>query len=366
MPSGRDLWRDEAPRWEGGGRYLLLNPRLSPAWREQVLAAEFPDWSDHVWLATSGTQGTFKVVALAREALAASARAVNRHLGAGKDDVWLNPLPLFHVGGLGIEVRAALTGARVQTCAGWSVESFLDSAENARATLTSLVPTQVHDLVKAGAKAPPSLRAAVVGGGALDGNLRAQARDLGWPILPSYGLTEACSQVATAAPGSTDRDWLPLLPHIEARLAEAGVLELRGPSMLSGWMLFRANGGVRWEDPKADGWFRTGDRAELQGRELRVLGRVDDLVKIRGELVDAAALERELQSRVKSGAVCLIVAEDARNGHTLRVQAENSAAANEAREAFDVFPPFARPQAVEVGPIVRTALGKIVRSVGGG
>lgn len=345
---------------------MLLNPRLSSAWREQVLGAEFPDCSDHVWLATSGTQGALKVVALAREALVASARAVNRNLGACKDDVWLNPLPLFHVGGLGIEVRAALAGARVQTCAGWSVESFLQTADNVRATLTSLVPTQVHDLVKAGAKAPPSLRAAVVGGGAMDGYLRAHARDLGWPILPSYGLTEAGSQVATAAPGSTDGDWLPLLPHIEARLGEAGVLELRGPSMLSGWMLFSGDGGGRFEDPKADGWLRTCDRAELRGRELRVLGRVDDLVKIRGELVDTAALERELQSRVKSGAVCLIVAEDARNGHSLRVLAENRTAANEVGEALDVFPPFARPQGVEVGPITRTPLGKIVRSAGGG
>jgi O-succinylbenzoic acid--CoA ligase len=345
---------------------LLLNPRLSAAWREQVLAAEFPDLTDHVWLATSGTQGTFKVVALAREALAASARAVNDHLGAGRDDVWLNVLPRFHVGGLAIELRAALVRARVQTCAGWSVEDFLHFAEKARATLTSLVPTQVHDLVKAGAKAPLSLRAAVVGGGALQENLRARARDLGWPIVPSYGLTEAGSQVATAAPGAKDRDWLPLLPHIEARLGEEGVLELRGPSMLSGWLLFGGDGGIRWEDPKADGWLRTGDRAKLRGRELRVLGRVDDLVKIRGELVDTAGLERELQSRVKSGAVGLIVAEDERNGNTLRVRAENSSAANEAREAFDVFPPFARPQAVEVGPIVRTALGKIVRFVGDG
>ncbi len=365
MPSGQILWREKAPRWEEGGSYLLLNPRLSSAWRDGVKAAEFPDLSDHVWLATSGTRGALKVVALARGALEASATAVNQHLGASANDVWLNPLPLFHVGGLGIEVRAALAGARVETCADWSVENFLKTARDARVTLTSLVPTQVHDLVEAGKSAPSSLRAAVVGGGALDERLRVRAQALGWPLRPSYGLTEACSQVATAGLGATNFDWLPLLPHIEARVDGVGVLSLRGPSMLTGWMIFESDGNVLWEDPRVDGWLRTGDRAELRGRELRVRGRVDDLLKIRGELVDTAALERDLQARVKSGVVCLVIAEDARSGHALRLRVENAAAADEARMAFDVFPPFARPESVEVGPIERTALGKIVRPRGG-
>ena len=341
---------------------MLLNPRMPAAWRERVLAADFPDLPRHVWLATSGTHGLLKVVALSRSALEASAYAVNERLGAGVGDVWLRPLPLFHVGGLGIEVRAALTNSRVETCDEWSADGFLRVAQNTRATLTSLVPTQLHDLVEAGAKPHPSMRAAVVGGGALDEVMRARALALGWPILPSYGLTEACSQVATAEIGAANIEWLPLLPHIEARVDEAGVLSLRGPSMLTGWMLFDSEGCVRWEDPKVGGWLRTGDRAELRGRELRVLGRLDDLLKIRGELVDVAALERLLQSRVPAGAVCLIVAEDARNGYTLRLRTENDAAAIEARKALDIFPPFARPRSVEVGAIERTALGKIVRS----
>ena len=39
----------------------------------------------------------------------------------------------------------------------------------------------------------------MTGGGALDPSLYKQARDLGWPLLPSYGLTECGSQVATAS-----------------------------------------------------------------------------------------------------------------------------------------------------------------------
>jgi O-succinylbenzoic acid--CoA ligase len=272
-------------------------------------------------------------------------------------------LPTFHVGGLGIEVRAALAGARRLSLAVWDAAEYVRQANEVGVTLSSLVPTQVHDLVAAELSAPASLRAVVVGGGLLDTGLQERAAGLGWPLLPSYGLTEAASQVATADPGDAMASRLPLLEHVEARVDEAGVLELRGSSLMTGWMIFEESGEARWEDPKRDGWYRTADRGELRERELRVLGRVDDLVKIRGELVDVAALERALQARVKAGEIMLRCVPDERSGLELQLVAENKAAADEARRyAEEVFPPYARPGSVVVRRIERTALGKLVRS----
>ena len=362
MLRGLDLWREGCPPWESGGSFLLLNPRLAPVWRDRVLAAEFPDLADHVWLGTSGTSGCLKIVALSRMAFEASARAVNLHLAVGAADVWIDPLPVFHVGGLGIVVRAALAGVPGHHLDDWNAAEFVFRADDCGATLSALVPAQVHDLVAAGLPAPERLRAVVVGGGALDNGLRERAEALGWPVLASYGLTEAASQVATARIEARDAEWLPLLGHLEARLDGEGVLELRGPSLLTGWMMFGEDGRARWEDPKRDGWYGTSDRAELRGGELRVLGRLDDLVKIRGELVDLAALERALQCRVRSGRVALRLAPDERNGFSLRVVAENEAARAEAQRASeDVFPAFARPESILTATIVRNALGKTPR-----
>ena len=362
MALGAELHRESPPPWEEDGSFLLLNPRLPESVRSRVLAADFPEASGRVWVATSGTGGTMKMVALSRRALEASARAVNTHLGSGPEDLWLNPLPLFHVGGLGILVRAALAGARWEACGPWSADAFIQRANAIGATLASLVPTQVHDLAQAGGAPPPSLRAIVVGGGAIDAALLQSMRDRGWNLLPSYGLTEAASQVATAAVGAKDFAWLPLLPHVEARLGERGVLELRGDSLLEGWTLFRADGRTVWKDPKHDGWLRTDDRAELRGREIRVLGRTDDLIKIRGELVDIAALERALQARVPGGRVALQVEHDERNGCRLCVVADTPTAAAQARTATPaVFPPFARPCKITDGFVGKTPLGKTVR-----
>ena len=362
MPRGKDLLTEDLGRWDDGGSLMLLNPRMAGGWRRRILEAEFPDLPAHVWLATSGTGGDLKLVALSRAALEASARVVNSHLAAGPGDVWINPLPLFHVGGLGIVMRSRLSDAPWHHCGAWDPGNFARMAASCGATLGSLVPAQVHDLVRLNIAAPAPLRAVVVGGAALDESLCVRARALGWPLLPSYGLTEACSQVATASPASGEFQWLPLLPHVEARISDDGLLELRSASLLTGWMIFDGDGAARWEDPKVDGWYRTGDRAELRGRLLRVLGRSDDLLKIRGELVDVASLERALQARVASGFVCVRSEPDERNGFVLRVIAENAGAAGEAAAVVDdIFPPFARPQSVEAGKIPRTALGKIVR-----
>ncbi len=363
MVQGASLWREEPPDWGAGSSFMLLNPRMPDALRRRVLAADFPDLPEHVWLATSGTSGRFKLVALARKALEASARAVNAHLGVSAHDVWINPLPLFHVGGLGMLVRAHLAGSRCEIVrSAWDPRQFVDAVRHWDATLSALVPTQVHDLVRAGLAAPECLRGVVVGGGVLTEELFARAAGLGWPLLPSYGLTEAASQVATATFGRGASAWLPLLSHIEARVGEAGVLELRGDSLLTGWMICEADGAARWVNPKNSGWYGTGDRAELRGGELRVVGRADDLVKIRGELVDVAALERALQERVSLGLVRLDIESDERTGSKLRLCAENQHALAEARSALEIFPPFARPETFEVALIERSALGKMVRS----
>jgi O-succinylbenzoic acid--CoA ligase len=361
MTLGADLLRDGPFEWGARGQSLLLNPRLDPVLRERIVAAEFPDLPDHIWVASSGTSGRTKIAALSRAALEASAAAVNRHLGVGPSDRWINPLPLFHVGGLGIVIRAALTQTQCHDLAEWKPREFVRLAAERGATLSSLVPTQVHDLVSAQLGCPSNMRAIVVGGGALEESLRLRAAHLGWPLLPSYGLTEAASQVATAAPGAQDFHFLPLLEHVAARVGDDGLLQISGPSLLTGWMQFEGDGPARWEDPKIHGWFRTSDRCELRDGKLRMLGRADDLIKIRGELVDVATLERELQSRVPSGMVRLDMEPDERNGAALVVVAENVAAESEARGAIDIFPPYAQPEAFRVGRVDVNPLGKKIR-----
>ena len=326
--------------WLSDASHVLLNPRM-PEEERRRLESFVVDLPGHVWLSTSGTTGSLKLTALSKRALLASAAAVNRHLQSDSSDVWLCVLPAFHVGGLGIYARAFLSGARVIT-EGWE-----------GVTLASLVPAQVSDLVRDRITPPASLRAVVVGGGALSDDLYQAARTMGWPLLPSYGMTECCSQVATATLSSPD---LVLLDHIEARIEFDGRLALRSEALLTGYS--SESGFI---DPKIDGWFITEDLAAVDGRVLRVQGRSGDFVKIGGESVDLSRLDRIL-AELSTEAAVLAVPDD-RLGHVIAL-AVASGDVDALANAFNarVFPFERARQVFRVAEIPRTPLGKLIRS----
>jgi len=338
--------------WQSDESHLLLNPRM-PEEERRMLQSYVADLPAHLWLATSGTTGALKLTALSKKAMLASAAAVNRHLDSDANDVWVNVLPTFHVGGLGIHARAFLSGAPVIT-AEWNPRQF---AEQETMTLSSLVPAQVRDLVDQSMKPPQTLRAIIVGGGALEPSLYTQARALGWPVLPSYGMTETCSQVATATATLASPE-LVLLDHVQARTEEDGRLAFRGQSLLTGYGT--ASGFI---DPKTeDGWFTTEDLGKVQNGRLQVGGRRGDFIKIGGESVDLARLDAILASIAGAHAAVLAVP-DARLGHVIHLAVTNATDPHTVKAAFDAnVHPFERARAVHVvAEIPRSPLGKLLR-----
>lgn len=291
---------------------ILLNPRWPQAdesslrtLAEQVTQER--NLKSHFWIATSGSTATSisatKLVAISKEAVLNSARSVNLHLQVTAKDRWTQVLPTFHVGGLGIEARAFLSGAEVIRAfrdGRWDVDFFYQQLTDYQCTLSALVPTQVYDLVQKGFKSPPSLRAVVVGGGALDESLYQSARDLGWPLLPSYGMTETCSQIATASLDSlSSRDFpeVSLLSHAQARTNSEGFLEISATSLFT---CYAQNGSApsSW-DPKQGLWFTTEDKGEVQNRSLQIQGRSKDYVKIGGEGTNVARLRTVLEQAAR-------------------------------------------------------------------
>ena len=335
--------------WRSEESHLLLNPRMPREERRRLETYVVP-LRGHVWLATSGTTGALKLTALSKKALLASAAAVNRHLESDAHDVWVCVLPTFHVGGLGIYARALLSGARV-VAAAWDPVRFASMDEM---TLASLVPAQVADLVSARLRPPGGLRAVVVGGGALSEDMHGAAVELGWPLLPSYGMTEACSQVATARGGSAE---LVLLDAFDARVEKDGRLAFRGEPLLTGYGT--AGGFV---DPKRRGWFVTEDLGSVNGRVLTVSGRRGDFVKIGGESVDLARLDAILAALAGSHAAVVAVPDD-RLGHVIHLAVDPSVDAATVASGFAAqVHPFERPRRVHrVAEIPRSPLGKLIR-----
>ncbi len=280
-------------------------------------------------LFTSGTSGRPKAAVLDAAAFEASAHASAKMLGAGPDDRWLACMPLFHIGGLSILVRACLAGGCVVLQRGFDPAAASDALDTQGVTQLSLVANMLDRLLaaRAGKPAPEGLRCVLVGGGPTPPALLARARASGFPVAPTYGLTEAASQVATCPaddPAAARGDALVVLPGTELRIIDregrtvetgaVGEICVRGPTLMRGYLrgasdALAPRGGLR------EGWLHTGDMGALDAAgRLRVLDRRDDLIVSGGENVYPAEVEAVLVAHAAVLDAAVVARADARYG----------------------------------------------------
>ncbi len=261
---------------------------------------------------TSGTTGRPKGAMLTRGNQLASARAASAVLPLGPGDRWLASLPFFHVGGLGIVHRCLPTGACIVLPASFSTEDLDRAIEEEGITHLSVVDATLRRIldVRNGQPLPDRVRAVVVGGGPVSPALiEACPR-----ALATYGLTESCAMATLVRPGSSPAARAtagPALPGIALRIGDDGAIELRGPTVMRGYL----------DDPVAtacalrDGWLRTGDLGERDGEGcLRVLSRRDDLIVSGGENVYPAEIEQALREHPEVADAVVIGVPDDRWG----------------------------------------------------
>lgn len=306
----------------------LIHPQQPERLRDHAASAlaqhAVPD-DTAVVLFTSGSTGTPRGVVLPRRALHAAALAHAGHLPWRDDDRWLVALPLAHSGGLAAIVRCLVARkpiALVETDAdARPVWPLADALAASATTLTSLVPTQLTSLLDDEHwRAPPSLRAILVGGAATPPSLRrrALARDL--PILVTYGMTETFGQVATALPRAEavpDPESVsdpnsaigPPLPGVTLRAGTASSpapIEILGAVCMTGYL---------GEPPLPSPRLVTNDDGFLDARgHLHVVGRRDDIIITGGSNVSPLAVEEDLRATPGVVDACVFALPDPRWG----------------------------------------------------
>jgi len=267
-------------------------------------------------LFTSGTTRLPRGVELSYRAFAASARASIARLGSAAGDRWLACMPLFHVGGLSILFRSVVAGTSALVHAGFDARAVVRELDDDAITQVSLVATMLARVLDARGerRSPARLRTILLGGGPCPEALLERAVALGYPIAPTYGLTEACSQLATRAPGDAERPLggaLAPLDGTELRIAADGEILARGPTLMTRY-LGDADATAR---ALRGGWLHTGDVGELDLRgRLRVLDRRDDLVVSGGENVAPARVEAALCEHASIADAAVVARADAEFG----------------------------------------------------
>ena len=305
--------------------YLRLHPKDEHVHRPSSSDASIEDQL-HSIMFTSGTTGAGKGVRLTYANHWWNALGSLMNAGSEPSDLWLDCLPLHHVGGLSILLRSVLYGVPVELHSRFDPEAVNSSIDNGRITRISLVSTMLERMldVRKRLPFPPSLRCVLLGGGPAPRALIEESLSLAIPIAPTYGLTESASQAATLLPqmvgahiGSSGRALLgteiAIAPSTETHKAidHAGEIVLRGPSVTPGYLPPNKNG---W----SNGWFHTGDlgRLDVDGY-LTVIDRIDDLIITGGENVSPTEIESVLAAHPAVAAAGVVGIDDRQWGEAV-------------------------------------------------
>jgi acyl-CoA synthetase (AMP-forming)/AMP-acid ligase II len=272
-----------------------LPPAAAPA-----AAAAAPTAAGSAVLFTSGSTGTPKGVELAEAQLLHVARAVAAHNGLTAADRGYNPLPLFHINAEVVAVLASLVaGAALVLDRRFHRTGFWPLMRDQGITWINAVPAILAILAKEPLDAPEGLRFIRSASAPLPAPVAAAFA--GIPLVVSYGMTEAASQItATPLDGSApagsvgravgaqlearDDNGAPLPP------ASVGRLWIRGPGVISHYF-----GDVAADRFDAAGWLSTGDLGSVDAAGfVTLVGRSDDVINRGGELVYPADVENVL------------------------------------------------------------------------
>jgi O-succinylbenzoic acid--CoA ligase len=361
LPGGDHFVAELRDAWEAGDAVLPIDTRLPGPARQRLIEALRPgllveaDGSrtvldgidtqpgDAVVVPTSGTTGDPKGVVHTHDSVRASALTISEYLEVDPaTDRWLACLPLSHIGGLSVVMRALLTGTPLDVHPGFDADAATEAARRG-ASLVSLVPTALQRLD------PGLFRLILLGGSALPADRPANT-------VGTWGMTETGSGVVY--------ERYPL-PGVELRATD-GEIHIRAPMLFRG---YRSNAEVRqpFDD---EGWFATGDMGSVEpdGR-LHIDGRRGDLIITGGENVWPSPIERIIEADPDVAEVAVVGRPDPEWGAVVTavvvpVDAANPPALEEIRgRVRDELPPWCVPKHLElVDALPRTPLGKVQRS----
>ncbi len=325
---------------------------------------------------TSGSTGRPKGVVLTQAALVANAlMSVDAHRMTA-DDIVLNMLPMFHVGGLNIMPTPAFSiGATVVLHEKFDPETACAALQDVN--LAIVVPTVLSAIMGtpgwAGADLS-SLRALSIGSTDVPVELIDAVHRRGVPMIQIYGATETSPfaiyqriDEAMTTVGAIGRAGMACSVRLvrqdgtDAPDGEPGEIWIKGRNILKAYWRDEAETGLAI----VNGWFRTGDVATRDGDgHYWFADRIKHVIISGGENIYPAELERVLRAHPAIKEVAVVGRPDPRWGEVpvAVIAVRHALADGDVDRAFNgKLARYKHPKdVVVVDALPRNAMGKVV------
>lgn len=306
---------------------------------------------------TSGTTGFPKGACLTHRGLANNGRLFARAIGAGPDDVWVNPMPMFHTAGCGLVTLGALqTGGVHVLPPAFDPALLLALFEAERGTVMLSVPTMLIRLLDhpdARTRDLTSWRLSALGGAPVPPELaRRAAEEVGLKVTIGFGQTEASPYITHTVPDDPNPHWIETvgrpLPQTEVKVIDpvssdtvplgvVGEICARGCGVMAGYF---DNPGATAIALDAHGWLHTGDLGSLDAEGYcRIQGRLKDMIIRGGENIYPREIEDVLFTHPGIASVSVVGVPDAEWGEQVAAFVQ---ARPEARLCADELATFCR------------------------
>jgi fatty-acyl-CoA synthase len=261
---------------------------------------------------TSGTTGAQKGVIFNHVGVANMTNFTQRRGGLKEGGVFVNPMPMFHIGSLGhAGIGSVMLRATHVLLPEWDVENYMIQVERHRGTFSLLVPTMIEQVLDHPGRAShdlSTLRNLTSGASVVEARLiRATKAELGATISNIYGQTEMQGSVTGTHPDDDDDDLSNTigqpLPHMEVRIADPGTGETvplgqQGEIQTRGYQNMIGYFDMPEETARTilpDGWLCSGDLGAMDERGfIRITGRIKDMIIRGGENIYPREIEQVL------------------------------------------------------------------------
>ncbi len=244
-------------------------------------------WDDPLFFVqTSGTTGVAQWLPLTTRQIHMSAFGSSIRLGHLPGDQWLNPLAPGYMGWLAVLTRCALYGTTMSLC-DYHPSTVSAQLNTGTFTQVSLVPSMLSQMLESDPSSLGKLRTILVGGGPTPDPLLARCHALALPVVASWGMTEASSQVATQHAGTPKS-----LGHVGPPMPFVEVSVKDNRFVLSGPLLNQT--------------LETRDVGYVDGDgQIHVQGRLDEMILSSGHKVLPNEVEQRLTQQTEVESICV-------------------------------------------------------------